>query len=722
MKNIVLLSDGTGNSAAKRHKTNVWRLYEALDLHRPDQIAFYDDGVGTQQFLPLKLLAGAFGLGLKQNVIRLYEFLCRNYRDGDGIYLFGYSRGAFTVRMLAGLVEKEGIVTGLDDDRELRRAASAAFERYRLASKRGWLTYPVRKWLAGRSERARRAEPCETDQTARVVDPPGIEFIGVWDTVEAYGFPIDELAKFWDFLVLPLRFVEQTVPKMVRRACHALAIDEERQSFHPVLWCEPASSGRDDSNGPDIEPVIEQVWFAGSHGDVGGGHPRHELALVPLDWMISRVEAPEDEDNRGRRKTGQRGLHFRRDIRDDYRRRCDWHGMAHDSRSGLGAYYRYRPRCVEDLGEKAGIQPGEIGVHRGVLERIRERRVPYAPTVLPETYGVVETRAARPGVEDSEWPHGQSDYESAKEAERRTAGMEAARNVVFLRRWLYSAFLVATLFLAASVIGEPEPWLDVSWLNRRWLAAALVVAVLACLKCRAAKATASRAAAAWGAPERNGTGSPPAGKLWLRRFFERPWVRKLTGCALAAVLILGLIFVLASLLSRMAFSVRAQCLPCLPVCEPGQTEEPRGGRTIRFSTSEPCFASGISLSEGQVYRIGATSVGAVDRSEGSRTSGPDGHASPFLLPAALNRRHPSEPWLKLMGRVGPAGRDTVAIGSGPVLYRPKSDGELFLYVNDAVLGVPWGDAWSWFYGNNEGEVEVTVSEVSSGGAGGAEGR
>ena len=98
MKNIILLSDGTGNSAAKRHKTNVWRLYQALDLDDPDkQIAFYNDGVGSQQFLPFKLMGNAFGWGLKRNVIKLYITLCRVYNQKDKIYLFGFSRGAFTV-------------------------------------------------------------------------------------------------------------------------------------------------------------------------------------------------------------------------------------------------------------------------------------------------------------------------------------------------------------------------------------------------------------------------------------------------------------------------------------------------------------------------------------------------------------------------------------------------------------------------------------------------
>jgi len=110
-KNIVLLSDGTGNSAAKLLKTNVWRVYESLDLTDPDaQVACYDDGVGTSSFTPLALLGGALGVGLRRNVLRLYRFLCEHYDPGDRIYLFGFSRGAFTVRVLLGLICDQGII------------------------------------------------------------------------------------------------------------------------------------------------------------------------------------------------------------------------------------------------------------------------------------------------------------------------------------------------------------------------------------------------------------------------------------------------------------------------------------------------------------------------------------------------------------------------------------------------------------------------------------
>src|SRR6266851_8142894 len=104
-KNIILLSDGTGNSSSKLFKTNVWRLYQALDLTDPNkQIAYYDDGVGTSSFKPLAILGGVFGVGLKRNVIDIYSFCSRNYVAGDRIYGFGFSRGAFTMRVVAGLI------------------------------------------------------------------------------------------------------------------------------------------------------------------------------------------------------------------------------------------------------------------------------------------------------------------------------------------------------------------------------------------------------------------------------------------------------------------------------------------------------------------------------------------------------------------------------------------------------------------------------------------
>jgi hypothetical protein len=103
-KSIVLFSDGTGNSSAKLFKTNVWRMYEAVELDNSaagrEQIVHYDEGVGNSRIRPLAALGAVFGIGLKTNVLDLYRFACRNYQPGDEIYAFGFSRGAFTVRML----------------------------------------------------------------------------------------------------------------------------------------------------------------------------------------------------------------------------------------------------------------------------------------------------------------------------------------------------------------------------------------------------------------------------------------------------------------------------------------------------------------------------------------------------------------------------------------------------------------------------------------------
>ena len=137
-KNIILLSDGTGNSARKLFKTNVWRLYQALDLSECNsdnmgerkQIAHYNDGVGTSSFKPMAIIGGAFGYGTKRIVVELYTFLCRHYEDDDNIYAFGFSRGAFAIRMLVGLIVDQGLVKA-NTESELKKFAAKAFHNFR---------------------------------------------------------------------------------------------------------------------------------------------------------------------------------------------------------------------------------------------------------------------------------------------------------------------------------------------------------------------------------------------------------------------------------------------------------------------------------------------------------------------------------------------------------------------------------------------------------------
>ena len=507
MKNIVLLSDGTGNGAAKRHKTNVWRLYQALDLSDPNkQVAFYDDGVGTQQFLPFKLLSGVFGLGLQRNVLELYMALCRTFEEGDKIYLFGFSRGAFTVRMLAGLIACRGLLAKDEDDP--RSAARKQFIAYRSRYKRGYvhrLWRVVRRWSDQRN-----LKECAA--------PPDIEFIGAWDTVDAYGFPVHELVCLWDLFVWPLRFVDQKLSTKVQRACHALSIDEERASFRPVLWDEnePKTGGKKgesdcignhDGGSGDGHTQIEQVWFAGVHADVGGGYPRKKLALVTLDWMISKVEA----------KLGQAGgLRFISTVREDYKLRANCHETQHDSRSGLRAYYRYKPRHIARLCCEQGIT-GPV-VHASVLERVRTGIAGYAPTALPAAYDVVDDGEAGPS----------ESYDKRK--------MKMAHKYTRRRRWLYAAFVLATLtfaflplFLPGSsphggvgqipLTGVPlrlatcvlpdcvRPWVEgwIEVLENPWELAWVVLTALLlwCLKAKWFLATRRHALAAW-AGLRNG--------------------------------------------------------------------------------------------------------------------------------------------------------------------------------------------------------------------------
>src|SRR2546423_4437422 len=137
MKNIILLSDGTGNAAAKVWRTNVWRTFESIDLSRPEQpdrpeqVALYADGVGTSSFKPLAMLGGMFGYGLGNNVIECYKFVCRNYREGDQIYGFGFSRGAYTIRVASKLILTQGLVKYDNSEADLHRYAVAAYRAFR---------------------------------------------------------------------------------------------------------------------------------------------------------------------------------------------------------------------------------------------------------------------------------------------------------------------------------------------------------------------------------------------------------------------------------------------------------------------------------------------------------------------------------------------------------------------------------------------------------------
>jgi uncharacterized protein (DUF2235 family) len=188
-RKIILLSDGTGNSSAKVWRTNVWRVFECLDLSGSDQVAFYDDGVGTSSFKPIAILGGVFGYGLKRNVIDLYKFACRNYRDPDDeIFGFGFSRGAFTIRLVVGLIAEQGLVVATSES-ELHAKAKAAYRAFRADN---FHTFWRIETVVRRTRDLILRSNYSKDDNRRDVN---IRFLGLWDTVAAYGTPIDEMTR-----------------------------------------------------------------------------------------------------------------------------------------------------------------------------------------------------------------------------------------------------------------------------------------------------------------------------------------------------------------------------------------------------------------------------------------------------------------------------------------------------------------------------------------------
>jgi len=369
-KNIVICSDGTGNANVKNRGTNVFKLFEAVDVNghrtRADlrrQLAFYDDGVGTQELRWIRAFAGATGYGLSRNVKRLYRELCRVYEPGDSIYLFGFSRGAFTVRTLAGLVTDCGILSAADyrTEREFRAQTRAAYKAYR----RKYRALLARLWpSSGMAAEQFKRRHARRDHTGQPLEP-SIRFLGVWDTVDAVGLPF-ELADFWNAVVWQFKFRTTALSPIVEKGCHALAINEERQSFKPVLWDEGDAS---------VGHRVEQVWFAGAHSNVGGGYPQQGMSLVALDWMMTKAE--------------QQGLRFTTFGREQYRSQQGFADKLYNPRSGFGVFYRWQPRNVSELCAEKGIRLPRI--HSSVIERIVQAPEGYAPGNMPPSCAVVTT-------------------------------------------------------------------------------------------------------------------------------------------------------------------------------------------------------------------------------------------------------------------------------------------------------------------------------------------
>lgn len=454
-RNLVFCSDGTGNSAASTTKTNVWRVYDALDRTGTGQLASFDDGVGTSWFRPLQILGLALGVGTKRNVLDLYKFLCRNYEDGDQLYGFGFSRGAFTIRIVAGLVSRYGLVR-FESEEQLDRDALAVYRHFRanafpqppVAKVVRWLTSPIRKVVLPTQL---RTEYEATDANGVVTKTPiDIRFLGLWDTVGAYGLPIDELTIAVDKWIWPMRFDSYDLPPKIQSARQALALDDERRTFFPIPWDDPEPRP---ALGADIGARrLVQAWFAGVHANVGGGYPDDRLALVPLNWIMQAA--------------ADRGLRFNPYKWAEYKAAASMDGAIYDSRATFGAFYRYQPRSLARL-MPADKHRGVPLLHESVIHRMADGSDHYAPISIDADFDVLDDTNTVIAFDPAERVAGQrtvdgaiaSLYRDAADqvaVPNRSACVERVRDLVWWGRALYFILLGSAL-AAISTLFWPAP-------------------------------------------------------------------------------------------------------------------------------------------------------------------------------------------------------------------------------------------------------------------------
>ncbi len=473
-KSIFLFADGTGNSSAKLFKTNVWRMYEAIDFGLASrgkyaQVGYYDNGVGTSNFRPLALLGGIFGIGLKGNVLRLYTFLCRNYQPGDRIYAFGFSRGAFIIRLLVGMVATQGILK-LGTDAELSYQVRNAYREFRRnfvssgpvgralvrsgrAIRDGFLIAQrwLRKVIAATTKLPLKRVP--HSETTRL--DAEIEFVGVWDTVAAYGGPFAELTRGINDWVYPLNLPEYGVLPGVKKARHALSLDDERDAFWPLLWDEVIEAEQIEKREATSDR-LKQVWFAGVHSDVGGGYPDESLSYISLLWMMDELGPDVD--------FLQAFVQRAQDLANPY-------GPIHDSRGGVAAYYRYQPRKIAAFEHPPSVRTlslrppptdkerGRHGllrsvcVHESAIARIVSGIDNYAPSALPANFDLV--RATGPNARQMLTPTDVAMLKAAEPGQQQRFDLqENAWDLVWWRRIIY--FLTVGVTAALLV----APWLS----------------------------------------------------------------------------------------------------------------------------------------------------------------------------------------------------------------------------------------------------------------------
>ena len=409
-KNIVVCCDGTGNEISE-NISNVLKLYRTLrktEKTEPQQTVFYDPGVGTlarpdpwtkAKQDAVAILGLATGYGLDDNVLAAYRFLIEEYRDGDEIFLFGFSRGAYTVRVLAALVHKVGLLA--PQQRNLAGGALTAYKQTPAPISRETDDLVEQSPDGGQAD-----QPLVVDdraaQFARIVSTrwPTIKFMGVWDTVASVIIPRPD--RFYVFSLEELAFTRENPSVQVFR--QAISIDERRRMFRLHPWSEPQIFMRNrfsKTNNSEAQDV-RQVWFAGVHSDIGGGYPEEESAIskYPLIWMIEEAVAHGLTVDRrtvnhlawGKPRKGSPFTYVEPGFDKD----------SHNSMSPLWRsleWFPKRDRYKEWIKRRSLLgyyipdaEPREIPagslIHESVVSRMRAVS-DYQPTNLPDSYSII---------------------------------------------------------------------------------------------------------------------------------------------------------------------------------------------------------------------------------------------------------------------------------------------------------------------------------------------
>lgn len=324
-KKLVVFLDGTANDEGSH--TNIAKLHNLVTLQsRTDISTTYIEGVGTGG----KVIGMAMGWGIGHDVREAYRYLGENYNSeaGDEIYIFGFSRGAFAARILAALIHVAG-VTDLRDMPDRKE-------------KTGYVKKIYDAYKGKKSLESRRSDVAEVTRTPPM--PVTIEFMGLWDTVEALGLPDYEE----NTGVPNSHYADQLCN--VRKAAHALSIDDDRaRIFTPILLTRKHLTRRCQS--ARIDDIVEEVWFSGAHADVGGGYKDTDIDGVSLNWMLSQIE-PYALVPKGTEVY------------------ADPFGTTHDPETGwFGLIYR---RVNRDLPSYAvsDYNQGRLKIHRSVLDRL----------------------------------------------------------------------------------------------------------------------------------------------------------------------------------------------------------------------------------------------------------------------------------------------------------------------------------------------------------------